>query len=82
MKIGTILKNNWAGKGNPVAYFIYLGTSGDYIKGLYCVDGKLKKARYYKKNMKTGMIEEAGYSEGINILKQDLIKMQKVNRRR
>ena len=28
--------------------------------------------------MKTGMIEEAGYSEGINILKQDLIKMQKL----
>ena len=43
MKIGTILKNNWAGKGNPIKYFIYLGTSGDYIKGLYCVDGKQKK---------------------------------------
>ncbi len=76
MKIGTVVKNHYAGKNNPTKYFIYLGISGKYadVIDIHC-DGKLHKGRYYKESLKDKTkYEEVGYCNFLDIAKQTLIE--------
>lgn len=77
MRIGTIVKNGWAGEGNPLKYFIYTGVSGKYATGISLENGRLIKIRYYKKDLKEtrdgeDVFQIVGYSTGIDLLKEDL----------
>lgn len=73
MKIGTIIKNNWAGDKNPSKYFIYTGIEGKYATGLSLVGGKLKKVKYYKRDFDgKEAFETVGYSKGFDMLKESL----------
>jgi len=80
MKIGTIIRNHWAGKDNPMRYFIYLGTSGNYVNGVAInSSGKLYKCSYRKHDFdKRNIFEPVGYCEGIEIMKNDLKKIVKI----
>lgn len=73
MKVGTIIRNHWAGDRNPTRFFIYLGSSGKYVNGLGLVNGRLEKVRFYKSDFKDkNMFEIVGYSTGIDVLKNDI----------
>ena len=76
MRIGTIIKNHWASKGNPVKYFIYTGTQGKYATGVYLEDNnRLLKLRVYASDFKKkDEFEPIGYSKAFEIMKGDLRK--------
>jgi hypothetical protein len=73
MKIGTIIKNEWASDGNPTQYSIYTGVKGKYATGLVFVNGRLEPIRYYKKDFsdETKFVP-VGYCNGFDIIKQAL----------
>lgn len=48
MKIGTVLKNEYARKDSPSRYMIYTGTDGRYINTVYAYSGKIEKGKYSK----------------------------------
>ena len=82
MKIGDILINRWAGHID-VRYFIYLGTSGDYINGLEIIEGRPRKTRYYRHSLneyirdtKIKALEVVGHTNFLDIAKADLQKIK------
>ena len=80
MKIGTIIKNNWASEGNPAKYFIYTGIEGKYATGVCLAPaGRLEKVLYYKDDFRDAythegekVFESVGYCDGFDIIKADL----------
>ncbi|EHD5018750.1 hypothetical protein JRB95_001377 [Listeria monocytogenes] len=80
VKVGDIVKNNWA--GHPyVRYFIYLGTFGDKIHGYRLSNGKLEKSLYSKQGLyetipfsEKPAYEVVGHTDAFNLMKQDLGK--------
>lgn len=72
MKIGTIFINHYAGNKNPVRYFIYMGTTGKYVNGIYLNNGKLQKIQYYRDDFETDMFEKVGYCNAFDVMKGDL----------
>lgn len=82
MKVGDILINRWAGHID-CRYFIYLGTSGDYINGLEIIQGRPKKVKYYKRDLNTFIrdtdkkaLEVIGRTNFLDIAKADLQKFK------
>lgn len=75
MKIGTIIKNHWAGgENNPARYFIYTGIKGRYVTGI-CLEGnRLGKIEFYKSDVKKNpeTFETVGYCKAFDIMKEDL----------
>lgn len=80
MKIGTIIVNHWAGKGNPGKYFIYTGIKGKYATGIYFYENKLHKSKYSKEDfINSGKFEPTGYCNGFDIMKEDLRSLLTAN---
>ena len=78
MRVGTIICNHWAGDDNPTKYSIYIGTGSKNIKVIQVVKGKLNIGEYDKKRFfESGMYEEVGYCNGLDIIKADLKAMNK-----
>ena len=82
MKFGDILINRWAGHID-CRYFIYLGTSGDYINGLQIIKGIPKNVKYYKRDLNTFIkdtdkkaLEVIGHTNFLDIAKADLQKFK------
>lgn len=87
MKCGDIVKNNWAGEGNPTKYFIFIKNNGKYAK-VVNYDGKnLRNAQYYMsdlKNIKTThdgkpAYEIIGHIDIIGLLKTPLLELLKAD---
>ncbi len=73
MKIGTIIKNHWAGYKNPIRFFIYTGIQGSYATGIYLDSGRLGKTRHYKHDIQDkSKYEEVGYCRAFDLMKSDL----------
>lgn len=76
VKIGTIIKNKWAGEGNPGRYFIYTGIKGDYATGFYIKNNNVKKIDFYKGDFqKRDIFIEVGFSNYMDIAKNDLLEV-------
>ena len=76
VKLGTIIKNKWAGEGNPSKYFIYTGIKGDYATGFYIKNNVAKKIKFYKKDFqKEAIFVEVGFSNYMEIAKNDLAEV-------
>lgn len=83
MKCGDIVKNNWAGKNNPIRYFIFIKNNGKYAQ-VVDFDGKrLRTSQYYMsdlKNIKTThggkpAYEVMGHIDLIGFIKNPLIEL-------
>lgn len=65
LKCGDIVKNGWAGDGNPIRYFIFVESSGRYIKVLHVEgDNRLHWGRYYATDIRDnpdGKFEVVGH---------------------
>ena len=74
MKKGTLIRNHWASDKNPQRFFIYTGTSGKFVNGLaFNKNGQFEKIQFYKADFNEGgKMETIGYSEGFDVLKNDL----------
>lgn len=84
MKVGDILINRWAGHID-CRYFIYLGTSGDYINGLEIIQGRPRKVRYYRSSLNEFIrdtdqkaLEVVGHTDFLNVAKLDLQKIKEL----
>ena len=78
MRVGTIIKNNWASKENPNKYFIYAGTKGIYANGLCVEKGKVVNVRIYKTDIDDErMFERIGYCDYIGYLKEEIEKAKR-----
>ncbi|MBN6206242.1 hypothetical protein JYK21_07245 [Ralstonia pickettii] len=76
MKKGTIIRNHWASKNNPIRYCIYLGTSDRDVNVLELVNGKLQRGQYHKSSFENREVfEVVGHSKGFEVLKDDLKKL-------
>ena len=78
MKIGDILINRWAGHID-CRYFIYLGTTGDYINGIEFINARPRKVKYYIWSLDKVVpalnkkaFEVVGHTDFLKIAKQDL----------
>jgi hypothetical protein len=77
MKIGTIIRNDWAGDRNPTKYFIYTGISGEYATGIALNNGNIKRLRFGKKDfVNDGKFVPVGYCGFADLIKADLMKYQ------
>lgn len=79
MKVGDILINRWAGHID-CRYFIYLGTDGKFINGLY-YNERFKKVKYFKEDLDKmiddkKVFEVVGHTNFLNIAKADLQKIK------
>lgn len=79
MKVGDILINRWAGHID-CRYFIYLGTDGKFINGLY-PNKRFKKVKYFKEDLNKTIgdkkvFEVVGHTDFLDIAKTDLQKIK------
>ena len=74
MNLGDIVRNDWAGDGNPIKYFIYTGISGRYATGLYVSGNEIRPVRYYKEEMKTDKFVVVGHCNYRDVIIGDLKK--------
>ncbi len=82
MKKGDILINRWAGYID-CRYFIYLGTSGDYMQGIEFIDGKPRKVKYFRSGLNEKIpslnkkaYEVVGHTDFLEIAKLDLDRIK------
>ena len=85
MKRGDIILNKWAGHID-VRYFIYLGTDGNYIKGIEYIKGTWRRINYYKNDVKNQLMsngerayEVVGHTNFLDIAKTDLKKFKDID---
>ena len=80
MRIGTIIRNDWASDRNPIKFFIYDGVAGKYINGLAIVDGKIERIQYYKKDFaESGKFVEVGFCDFKQYIKNHLEEARENN---
>jgi hypothetical protein len=73
MKIGTIIRNDWAGDKNPGKYFVYCGIVGKYATGVYVENGKLVDIKFNKYAFKNdGKFVDVGHCDFIGYIKGEL----------
>lgn len=87
MKCGDIVRNNWAGEGNPTKYFIFIKNNGKYAQ-VVDFDGKrIRTSRYYMsdlKNIKTThegkpAYEVIGHIDLVDFIKAPLLELLKAD---
>lgn len=81
MKLGTIIKNNWAGSKNPTKYFVYTGVKGEHATGMCVVNGKIETQNYYKRDVLNDRenFEIVGYCDYIEFIKNALENAKREN---
>lgn len=74
MKKGDIVKNNWAGDGNPTKIFIYTGLADKYGYGIYLDGGSWRKTRFFRSDLRKypEIYQVIGHSEGWELMKKEL----------
>lgn len=73
MKCGDVVRNGWAGERNPGKFFVYIGRSGKYAKGIaFNGKGNLQWNEYYSDSLKTDMYQVVGHVPIREIIKQAL----------
>ena len=70
MKIGDIVNNPYAGKGNPYKISMFIGWSGKYRKCL-CSDGHISK---YDKDINLEVVDHIPFKDQLEKLNKDLLK--------
>lgn len=72
MRIGDIVRNDWASDKNPIRFFIYTGIKGKYAFGICVTENGIEETRYYKEDVETDKFVVVGRCEYQDLIKKDL----------